>query len=68
MSHMLFDARDIPRAPTIKRMHVIDAGDKCIRFKCGHCGHDTGWIVDEWTVTENRRGHPCPSCQIGGAA
>ena len=67
---MLFDRTELPRARPVKRMHVLDAGhigggQKGIRFKCGHCGHDTGWIADEWTITENRRGQPCPVCNAG---
>lgn len=64
---MLFDKSDIPRTPPVKRMRVSDAGlsgsgHKVIKFTCPHCGHCTGWIKDEWTLTENRRGQPCPSC------
>jgi predicted RNA-binding Zn-ribbon protein involved in translation (DUF1610 family) len=58
---MLFQKTELPRSAPVKRMHVADAGDG-IRFECPHCGHDTGWIADEWTVTENRRGLPCPEC------
>lgn len=47
-------------------MHVIDAGngetDRVIQFKCGECGYHTGWLIDTKTVTENRRGMPCPKC------
>lgn len=57
---------DIPRTrPRRIMMHVADAGDhgsKVIQFRCSQCGHDTGWIMDERTVTENRRGMPCPKC------
>lgn len=60
-----------PRAKPLKRMHVHDAGhlpggSKGIQFVCPRCGHDTGWIHDEWTVTQNRRGLPCPKCNEGG--
>lgn len=58
----LFPKEEIPRSKPQRRMHVADAGQGSIRFVCGHCGHDTGWVRDEWTVTENRRGHPCPKC------
>lgn len=59
--------------PRVKRMHVVDAGNypdgrKCIHFVCRRCGHDTGWIVDEWTVSENRRGRPCPTCNADSPA
>lgn len=43
-------------------MRVVDAGDEVIQFRCSRCGHDTGWIMDTKTVTENRRGMPCPKC------
>ena len=64
---MLFEKADIPKAPRVRRMHVVDAGHlpggaKGICFECRHCGHDTGWIPDEWTITENKRGHACPNC------
>lgn len=58
----LFDRTELPRAKSVKRMHVIDAGDGVIQFRCGHCGHETGWMADEWTIAENRRGRPCPNC------
>lgn len=64
---MLFAKEDLPRSAPVKRMHVADAGHlpggaKGIRFVCPHCGHDTDWIADEWTISENKRGLPCPSC------
>lgn len=56
-----------PRSPRKVRMRVMDAGHlphgvKGIEFECKKCGHNTGWIEDIWTVTENRRGLPCPKC------
>jgi rubrerythrin len=67
MVALLFPKADLPRRAPVKRMRVADAGHfpsggKCIQFVCPRCGHDTGWIADEWTVTENRNGRPCPSC------
>lgn len=59
---MLFDKDDIPRSAPVKRMHVADAGQGMIEFECPHCGYNSGWITDEWTITENRRGNPCPRC------
>jgi hypothetical protein len=57
---------DLPRLPRIKRMRVKDAGQsggcKVIWFACPHCSHETGWIRDERTITQNRRGIPCPHC------
>lgn len=50
------------RRPKRVMMHVADAGVDVIRFECSKCGHDTGWVVDEKTVSENKRGIPCPDC------
>jgi len=70
MRPTLFDKLVLPRSAPVKRMHVADAGQlpggaKGIRFACSRCGHDTGWIADEWTITQNRRGLPCPQCNKG---
>lgn len=51
----------------VVRMHVADAGHmpggaKGVRFTCRRCGHDTGWIAGRWTISENKRGQPCPNC------
>ncbi len=64
----LFDKSILPRKARVKRMHVADAGQGCIQFVCPHCGHDTGWLKDEHTFTENKRGLPCPKCNqmVGG--
>lgn len=64
---LLFDRSEIPAAKRTVRMRVIDAGHlpggaKGIQFECSRCGHDTGWIADEGTISENKRGLPCPSC------
>lgn len=57
----------LPRARPVRRMHVADAGQlpggsKGVRFKCRRCGHDTGWLHDARTVSENKRGISCPIC------
>ncbi|WJS87281.1 hypothetical protein [Paracoccus sp. TOH] len=67
MSMLLFDKKDLPRRAPLKRMRVEDAGvfpdgKPCIQFVCPHCGYDTDWIYDTWTISENRRGLPCPRC------
>ena len=64
---MLFEKTTLPKAAPIKRMRVADAGEmtggkKGICFVCSRCGHDTGWIEDVWTISENKRGLPCPCC------
>lgn len=66
MTKALFDLPKI-RKHRYWRMRVIDAGQGCIQFRCPRCGHNTGWIIDEWTVAENRRGLPCPNCNNLGA-
>lgn len=47
-------------------MHVDDAGDgptgKVIEFGCRKCGYSTGWIEDTSTVSQNKKGLPCPKC------
>ena len=50
------------RRPRIVRMHVVDAGHSMIKFRCARCGHETGWIPDTMTLTESKRGLPCPRC------
>lgn len=67
MTDLLFPKDSIKRSAPVKRMRVIDAGHmtggvRGIRFECPHCDHDTGWIEDEWTISENKRGLPCPRC------
>lgn len=67
MTMLLFDKKDLPRRAPLKRMRVADAGEfpdgrPCIQFVCPHCGYDTDWIEDTSTITENRRGLPCPRC------
>ena len=63
---LLFKKADIPRRKRRVMMHVMDAGNgpSCmvIEFECKKCGHNTGWIKDEKSVSENKRGMPCPKC------
>lgn len=53
-----------------KLMHVIDAGgggcgvdtgEHRVRFGCEICKHETEWQTVK-TVTEGKRGIPCPKC------
>lgn len=71
MTAQLFTPMQAPRRPRRVMMHVADAGNgagcKVIQFRCNKCGHDTGWLVDERTISENRRGLPCPICNAGVA-
>lgn len=66
MTTLLFNKVDLPRRARIKRMRVFDAGQsggyKVIMFLCPHCSHNTGWLHDTRTITENKRGLPCPKC------
>lgn len=56
-----------PKPPTPRRwrMHVIDAGPgeegSIAVFRCPRCGRQTDWIRIK-SVTEARKGIPCPTC------
>lgn len=56
-----------PRKSPRVMMIVVNAGNhwqggRGIEFECRKCAHNTGYIVDTRTVTENKRGMPCPVC------
>jgi len=54
----------LPPKPRVVRMHVFDAGEATgliACFRCDRCGHETDWTGIA-TVTEGRRGLPCPTC------
>lgn len=53
---------ELAKKPRTKRMRVADVGQGFIQFVCPRCSHATGWIKDEKTITENKRGLPCPKC------
>ena len=63
----LFSETKPPRPAPRKLMHVCDAADdedpaySSVRFHCARCGHESDWI-DGLTVTEAKRGMPCPAC------
>ena len=62
----LFPETKPPRQAPRKLMHVCDAygdgpDDNHVRFHCARCGHESDWI-DGLTVTEAKRGMPCPEC------
>jgi hypothetical protein len=53
-------------------MHVSDAGGAedrgvMVTLQCPKCGAETGWIKFR-TVTEAKRGQPCPRCNEGATA
>ena len=50
-----------PAPPRRVMMHVIDAGQGMAEFECGKCGHNAGWLIVE-SITEAKRGEPCPIC------
>jgi len=61
---------DAPRRKRRTMMHVVDAGQwpdgrQIVRLTCSRCGHDTGW-EEQRTVTQERRGRPCPVCNATG--
>ncbi len=70
---LLFDKADLPRKPRIKRMHVVGTGTSgsccVIQFKCERCGYYTGWSENRRSISENKRGLPCPRCNpVQGAS
>lgn len=62
-----------PRSKPRKLMHVSDASpDGCfgdglatVRMSCARCGHESDWI--SLSVTEAKRGIPCPQCSGASA-
>lgn len=53
-------------------MHVSDAGNApsgamIVHFRCPRCRHDAGWHVVA-SVTEGKRGLPCPHCNSADAS
>lgn len=58
----LFTKEEAPRRKRRVLMHVRDAGSGMIKLKCNKCGYDTDWIAHKLTVTEYKRGLPCPEC------
>lgn len=66
MTQDLFPETKPPRQKPRKLMHVCDAygdgpEDNHVRFMCHRCGHESDWI-DDLTVTQAKRGIPCPEC------
>jgi len=59
--NQLFSPDQAPRRPRRVMMHVVDAGQGMVELQCAACGHNTGWVQSR-TVTEERRGRPCPNC------
>lgn len=63
----LFDQSQAPRRKRVVRTVVIDAGhvdgakDHLVRYECRRCGLDAGWYTVR-TVSEGKRGAPCPRC------
>ncbi len=58
---------DFPK--TVKKrqhlLHVYDAGHDphVVKLKCKSCEYDNGWAyLPEKTITELKRGIPCPKC------
>ncbi len=65
--NQLFPYEKPPRQRHRKLMHVVDAGSGSaeghhVNFVCGHCGHDDGWAVYDDTISDLKRGVPCPKC------
>ncbi len=70
---LLFPKEELPRTPRLIRMHPVDAGyDVCggyepgrhsVKFQCPKCKFVPGWA--EVTISEARKGIPCPKCNEG---
>ena len=61
----LFKDEEFPRSKPKKRMHVVDAGTDFghVHMVCKHCGYDDGFQFKyDNTITELKRGLPCPEC------
>jgi hypothetical protein len=55
-----------PRKSRGQLMHVCDAGNgeegkPLVQFECGKCRFRSEWLIVD-TVTEAKRGIPCPRC------
>jgi hypothetical protein len=61
-----------PRAPIVRRMHMVDVGysstnrredldNPIARFERQRCGAETDWLMCK-NATEVRRGIPCETC------
>jgi DNA-directed RNA polymerase subunit RPC12/RpoP len=50
-----------PRRSPRVLMHVCDAGDDVVQFRCSTCGCRSKWLTG-MSVTEAKRGLPCPKC------
>lgn len=65
----------VPRKPSLIRMRAYDHGQapyimpgwktsQGAAFKCWKCGFVQGWVFD-LSVSEIKRGLPCPHCNEG---
>ena len=54
------------RKPPRVMAKLEDAGgendDTWCHYRCRKCGWDSGWIIDNRTDSEIRRGMPCETC------
>ena len=51
-----------PRASKRVMAHVYDAGVDAINFKCSRCDWESGWLKNNMSVTDAKRGIPCEQC------
>ena len=68
----MFSELKPPRLKPRKLMHVCDAshddfddGLASVRMNCMICDHTTDWLA--MSVTEAKRGIPCPNCNAESA-
>lgn len=62
MTTDMFPGTKPPRKKRRVMAHVIDGGADYIRFQCKKCRWDSGWLIDDSTMTEALRGIPCEVC------
>lgn len=61
----IFAGTEYQKSPRARRRviaHVDDAGVDAIKFKCSRCGWESGWLENDMSVTDGRRGIPCGRC------
>ncbi|GAB6043319.1 hypothetical protein [Endothiovibrio diazotrophicus] len=51
-----------PRKKPRVMAHVSVAAIDVIEFECLQCGWSSGWLEFDMTITEAKRGIPCPNC------
>lgn len=58
----LFQKEDLPRSVPKVLMHVIDAGCGTVCLECPKCKHEVDVEDCKYSITEFKKGIPCPKC------